>query len=168
MRKVINLTIRPPIDALDAKILEALNDDPRATVIALADSTKLSRNTVQARLTKLENRGVLRSFERRIDPAALGYPLTAFILTRVIQRKLAPIADALAEIPEVVEVHGLGGVTDMLIHVVAREADDLYRIAGRILDIDGVEQTTTALVMRKFVDFRLGPLLRGVTREKEQ
>ncbi len=38
------------VDALDARILSALNDDPRATVIALADKTGLSRNTVQARL----------------------------------------------------------------------------------------------------------------------
>lgn len=146
-------------DSIDAKILAALNDDPRATVIALADKTGLSRNTVQARLVRLDKQGVLRSFERRIDPGALGYPLTAFVLTSVTQRKLADIADALDGIPEVVEVHGLSGVTDLLAHVVARDADDLYRIAGRILDIDGVEQTTTALVMRKFVDYRLTPLL---------
>ncbi|MDT2005306.1 Lrp/AsnC family transcriptional regulator [Rhodococcus opacus] len=147
------------VDSLDAKILGALTEDPRATVIALADRTGLSRNTVQARLGKLERQGVLHSFERRIDPGALGYPLTAFILTSVTQRKLAPVADALDGIPEVVEVHGLSGATDLLIHVVARDADDLYRIAGRILDIDGVEQTTTSLVMRKLVDYRLTPLL---------
>ncbi|MFC0446635.1 Lrp/AsnC family transcriptional regulator [Rhodococcus jostii] len=147
------------VDSLDAKILGALTEDPRATVIALADKTGLSRNTVQARLGKLERQGVLHSFERRIDPGALGYPLTAFILTSVTQRKLAPVADALDGIPEVVEVHGLSGATDLLIHVVARDADDLYRIAGRILDIDGVEQTTTSLVMRKLVDYRLTPLL---------
>ncbi len=158
------------IDALDAKILRALADDPpRATVMALADRTGLSRNTVQARWSKLESQGVLRSFERRIDPAALGFfPLTAFILTRVIQRKLAPIAAALGKVPEVVEVHGLGGVTDMLIHVVARDADDLYRIAGSILDIDGVEQTTTALVMRKFVEHRLAPLIAELIGDPER
>jgi DNA-binding Lrp family transcriptional regulator len=161
------LTTTPRIDALDAKILAALNADPRATVMALAERTKLSRNTVHARMSKLENDGVLWSFERRIDPAALGYPLTAFILTRVTQRRLASIADSLDQIPEVVEVHGLGGTTDMLIHVVAREADDLYRIAGRILDIDGVEQTTTALVMRKFVDHRLTPLLTQLVDDNE-
>ncbi len=58
-----------------------------------------------------------------------------------------------------VEVHGLSGATDLLVHVVARDADDLYRIAGRILDIDGVEQTTTSLVMRKLVDYRVTQLL---------
>lgn len=153
------MTTETRVDALDARILKALNDDPRATVIALADKTRLSRNTVQARINKFERLGVLRSFERRINPVALGYPLTAFVLTRVTQRKLADIAEALAQVPEVVEVHGLGGVTDLLIHVVTRDADDLYRVAGRILDIDGVEQTNTSLVMRKLVDFRLTPLL---------
>ncbi|MDF3309631.1 Lrp/AsnC family transcriptional regulator [Rhodococcus sp. T2V] len=147
-------------DSIDARILDALNEDPRATVIALADKTGLSRNTVQARLGKLEKQGVLQSFERRIDPGALGYPLTAFVLTSVMQRKLSRIAQALNKIPEVVEVHGLSGVTDLLVHVVARDADDLYRIAGQILDVDGVEKTTTALVMRKFVDYRLTPLLK--------
>lgn len=145
----------------------ALSEDPRATVMALAERTKLSRNTVQARLSRLEQNGALRSFERRVDPASLGYPLTAFILARVTQRNLAQIAAALEQIPEVVEVHGLAGVTDMLIHVVAREADDLYRIAGRILDIGGVEQTTTSLVMRKLIEFRLAPLIKDRTENTD-
>jgi DNA-binding Lrp family transcriptional regulator len=147
------------VDAIDTRILSALNDDPRAAAVTLADRTGLSRNTVQARLAKLEAGGVLRPFERRISPAALGYPLTAFILTTVTQRKLQQVADALAAIPEVLEVLGISGPVDLQVHVVARDADDLYRIAGRILDIDGVEQTNTSLVMRQLVDFRLSPLL---------
>jgi DNA-binding Lrp family transcriptional regulator len=150
---------KPVIDTLDAKILTALNRDPRATISAVAEATRLSRNTVQARVNRLETGGALRSFERRIDPASVGYPLTAFILTRVTQQKLDAIAAALQGIPEVLEVHGLGGAFDLLIHVVATEADDLYRVAGRILDVDGVEQTTTALVMRQFFDYRVTQLL---------
>ncbi len=147
------------VDDIDTRILRALVSDPRATVVALAQTTGLARNTVHARLAKLESEGVLQSFERRIDPAALGYPLTAFILVAVTQRKLARIAEALQWVPEVLEVHGLSGVTDLLVHIVARDADDLYRVAGQILDIDGVEKTTTGLVMRRLVDYRLLPLL---------
>lgn len=135
------------VDSIEAKILKAQTEDLRATVIALADMTSLSRNAVQARLSKLEKQGVLHPFERRIDPVALGYPLTAFILTGVTQRKLTPIAESLDGIPKAIEVRGRRGVTAVLIHVVARDADDFYRIAGRILDIDGVERATTALVM---------------------
>ncbi|WP_197383377.1 Lrp/AsnC family transcriptional regulator [Mycolicibacterium mengxianglii] len=150
----------PILDGIDTRILLALNADPRAAAVTLADRTGLSRNTVQSRLAKLESNGTLRAFERRIAPAALGYPLTAFILTTVTQRKLESVADQLAVIPEVLEVLGLSGSVDLQVHVVARDADDLYRIAGRILDIDGVEQTNTSLVMRRMVDFRLTPLLR--------
>ncbi|MCV7028978.1 Lrp/AsnC family transcriptional regulator [Mycobacterium sherrisii] len=147
------------VDDTDARILRALVAAPRATAVALAQTTGLARNTVHARLARLESAGVLQSLERRIDPAALGYPLTAFVMVTVTQRKLNQIGDALAGVPEVLEVHGLSGVTDLLVHVVARDADDLYRLAGQILDIDGVEKTTTGLVMRRLVDYRLGPLL---------
>lgn len=147
------------VDDIDLRILRALSNDPRATVVGLAEATGLARNTVHARVARLESDGVLQSFERRIDPAYLGFPLTAYIMVSVTQRKLTPIADALADVPEVLEVHGLSGATDLFVHIVARDADDLYRIAGRILDIDGVEKTTTGLVMRRLVDYRLGPLL---------
>jgi DNA-binding Lrp family transcriptional regulator len=149
------------IDPIDARLLLALNDEPRATVLALAERVGLSRNTVQARLAKLEQRA-LSSFDRQICPAALGHPLTAFVTVQVTQRMLAEVADALAAVPEVVEVLGLSGQTDLLVRVVATDADDLYRIAGHILASPGVERTNTALVMRTLVEHRLTPLLRRI------
>ncbi|MEU8789719.1 Lrp/AsnC family transcriptional regulator [Streptomyces sp. NPDC048643] len=148
------------IDPTDARLLLALAAQPRATTVALAEASELSRNTVQARLAALDRNGSVQSFERRIDPAALGYPLSAFVTTQVAQRRLDEVARALAAIPEVLQVHGLSGDTDLLVHVAATDAEDLYRVAGRILDIPGVERTSTALVMRQLVPFRLAPLLR--------
>lgn len=155
------------IDAVDARLLTALTAQPRATVLALSEFLGISRNTVQARLTKLEQRGALASFERRIDPEALGYPLLAFITTVVTQRELDNVADALSRVPEVIEVHGLSGETDLLVRVVARDADDLYRIAGKLLAIPGVERTNTALVMRDMVTYRLAPLLERISGEQQ-
>jgi DNA-binding Lrp family transcriptional regulator len=153
-----------PIDATDARLLAALAESPRASVLALAERVGLSRNTVQARLAGLEARGVLASFERRIDPAALGYPLTAFVTVQVTQRLLAEVAAALRDVPEVLEVLGLSGPTDLMVRVVARDADDLYRIAGQLLATEGVERTTTSLVMRTLVEHRVAPLLERITR----
>lgn len=155
------------VDALDARLLTALTAQPRATVLALSEFLGISRNTVQARLTKLERREALASFERRIDPEALGYPLLAFITTVVTQRELDNVADALSRVPEVIEVHGLSGETDLLVRVVARDADDLYRIAGKVLAITGVERTNTALVMRDMVTYRLAPLLGRISGEQQ-
>ncbi|REE77568.1 AsnC family transcriptional regulator [Rhodococcus wratislaviensis] len=150
-------------DQIDARLLLALAESPRATTIALADRIGLSRNTVQARMGKLDDSHALRSFERRIDPAILGYPLQAYILTNVTQRKLASVGAALDGIPEVLEVLGLSGVADLLIHVAVRDADDLYRVAGDILGIKGIKRTTTALVMREMVDYRITPLVEKLT-----
>ncbi|MFC5234656.1 Lrp/AsnC family transcriptional regulator [Pseudonocardia zijingensis] len=150
------------IDATDARLLLALAESPRATVLALAERTGLSRNTVQARLAGLEARGALTTFERRVDPAALGFPLTAFVMVQVTQRMLAEVAAALREVPEVLEVLGLSGPSDLLVRVVARDADDLYRIAGQLLATDGVERTTTSLVMRTLVEHRVAPLLEQI------
>ena len=148
------------IDPTDARLLIALVTQPRASAIALTGQTGLSRNTVQARLAKLEGHGVLDSFERQVPPAALGYPLTAYITTQVTQRRLDEVAAELASIPEVLQVDGISGQSDLFVHTVAADADDLYRIAGQILAIPGVERTTTALVMRELVSYRITPLLR--------
>lgn len=154
------------MDRLDARLLLALRADPRATVSALAQALGVTRNTVQARLTSLFERGVVRSFERSVDPAAIGFPLSAYVMVEVTQRQLTEVAAALATIPEVVEVIGLSGPTDLLVPVVARDADDLYRIAGQILATPGVQRTQTSLAMRQLVEHRLSPLLLALAGER--
>lgn len=147
------------VDDIDAALLKALVKNPDATNLALSETTGLARNTVRARLARYAKEESLRSFDRRIDPAFLGYPLQAFLFTRVTQRKLAAISATLGDIPEVLQVHGVTGLADLIVHVVARDADDLYRIAGQILAIDGVERTDTSFVMGEFVEYRIAQLI---------
>lgn len=148
-----------PLDGTDRRLLAALSQDPRQTVVALAQKLGLSRNTVQARMAQLEKKNVFLSFERRINPAALGYPLMAFITVHVQQQKLGQLSADLAGIPEVLEAYGLTGSADLLLKVVSADAEDLFRINGKILACDGVERTDTALAMRELIPFRLEPLL---------
>ncbi|AOW93076.1 AsnC family transcriptional regulator [Rhodococcus sp. WMMA185] len=153
------------LDATDARLLLQLSDHPRATGVELAGRLGLSRNTVQARLSRWEAAGVLGSFDRLIDRRALGYPLAAYVATRVDQHRLDDVVDALAGIPEVVEVSGMTGEVDLSVRVVARDADDLYRLTGQILEIPGVERTNMALVMRELVGPRMAPLLERLAGE---
>ncbi|ROO85078.1 DNA-binding Lrp family transcriptional regulator [Actinocorallia herbida] len=153
-------------DAVDARILLELARDPRATTVAVAERVGIARNTAQARLSRLERDGTLDTFERRVSPDALGYSLAAFITARVTQRRLDEVGSALAAVPEVLEVHGISGADDLLIHVVAAHADDLYRIAGLILAIPGIERSSTSLVMRSLVPYRITPLLRRAADER--
>jgi DNA-binding Lrp family transcriptional regulator len=155
----VRLSNVPPVDATDARLLQALAEDPRATVMALSQRLGLARNTVQARLTRLENAGALAPFDQRVRPAALGFPLGAYMTVTVVQRSLADVSDALAHIPEVLEVTGLSGVVDLLVQVAARDADDLWRITEQVLAIPGVQRTDTALALRRFVEYRTTPLI---------
>lgn len=155
------MIIRRRADPIDAVLLNALIANPDATNSAVSESTGLARNTVRSRLARYVDERTLHSFERRIDPAFLGYPLSAYIVTKVTQRKLATVGQSLSEIPEVLEVQGLSGLSDLLVHVVARDADDLYRVAGRILDTPGVKRTNTGLVMRELVTYRIAQLVRS-------
>lgn len=159
---------RRTVDDIDAALLKVLVRDPDATNLAISEATGLARNTVRARLARYAEEQSLRPFERRIDPSYLGFPLEAFIFTTVTQRKLAAISRALAEIPEILQVHGISGVGDLLVTVVARDTDDLYRIAGQVLAVEGVKRTVTSLVMAEFVEYRIAQLIAPTSRERGQ
>ena len=147
------------LDATDLRLLEALNSDPNATFVALAERLSLSRNTVQARMTRLQDAGVFLGADRRFSTVARGYPLAAFVSVHVRQKRLAEITAELAEIPEVIQVFGVSGESDLLVRLVCVNAEDLFRIDGLILRIDGVERTETNLSMGELVPYRLSPLI---------
>ncbi|MGJ9401747.1 Lrp/AsnC family transcriptional regulator [Arthrobacter sp. KK5.5] len=147
------------LDDTDLRLLDALALDPKATVLSLAQQLGISRNTVQARTLRLENRGAFLPFERRVNPTALGYPITSFVHIHVQQRLLGDIVSSLSEIPEVVEAHGLTGSADILARVVARDAEDLFRVNGTILHIDGVDRADTSISMAELIPHRMRPLL---------
>lgn len=153
------------MDRTDLELLSALADEPRATVVALADKLGLSRNTIQARMTRLDKGGVFLSYERAISPSALGFPLEAVVSVGVRQSDLPRIISEIARIPEVVQGHGLSGQIDLLVRVACRDARHLFDTDARILAVDGVERTETSLVMGEVIPFRVGGLMGLARRE---
>ncbi|MEI4271516.1 Lrp/AsnC family transcriptional regulator [Klenkia sp. LSe6-5] len=148
------------LDATDARILLALDDDPQASTMALATRLGLARNTVHARLRRLEDDGPLREPSRRVDITALGRTLLAFMTLSVSQRDAqAETAAALAAIPEVVEVLATTGDADLLARVVAVDTADLYRITELVLAAPGVERASTSIALVEVVPLRIAPLL---------
>ncbi len=155
----------PGLDRIDLGLLAALAEDPRVTVVALAEKLGLSRNTIQARMTRLEQTGVFLSYERSFAPAVLGFPLEAFVSISVRQTDLPRIVAELARIPEVVQAHRLSGAVDLLARVACRDARHLFDIDARILSLDGVERTETSLTMGEAIPFRVAGLIGLARRE---
>ncbi|CAN5410159.1 Lrp/AsnC ligand binding domain-containing protein [soil metagenome] len=153
------MTDRESLDGTDARILAALLRHPRATVMGLAGELSLARSTVQIRLARLEELGVLSMENVHAIPALAGYGVTAFMTIAVHQRDLGTLRDSLAAIPEVIEAYGTTGDGDVLCRVVARSAEDLGRVNALVLNCAGVRRASTSVVIRPVLQHRLTPLL---------
>jgi DNA-binding Lrp family transcriptional regulator len=149
----------PNTDVLDARLLLALEADPDATALSLSRSLGIARNTVHARLRRMAENGTLRGFSRRVDPAALGYPLAAFVAIALSQSDGPSAVAGLRAIPEVVEIHSTTGEADLLVKVVARDTGDLLRITTTMLAVRGVTRTNTTVSLVETMPLRLTALL---------
>jgi DNA-binding Lrp family transcriptional regulator len=150
------------IDRLDARLLEAVAESPRAGVMELARKLKVARGTVQARLEKLQRRGVVTGFSPDIDLRALGYDVLAFVTLEIAQGRLVDVVEHLAGIPEVLEVHATTGPGDLHARVVARTNEHLQLVIGNILAVAGISRTTTQIALTEQLRFRVLPLVNQV------
>jgi DNA-binding Lrp family transcriptional regulator len=147
------------LDALDARLLLALDESPNATILALSRTLGVARNTVHARLARLDRQRALREPSRRVDPAALGYSLVAFVSIALSQQAVHLAEAGLKKLPEVVEIHSTTGDSDLLVKVVARSTEELHRVTVAILAIEGVVRTSTAISLVELMPLRLSALL---------
>ncbi|MEU7888314.1 Lrp/AsnC family transcriptional regulator [Microbispora bryophytorum] len=148
------------IDHLDAQLVALLAAEPRIGVLECSRRLNVARGTVQARLDRMTEKGVITGHGPDIDPAALGFDVTAFVTLHI--RQVAghvPVADQLALIPEVLEVHTITGGGDMLCRVVARSNADLQRVIDLIVDVQGVVRTESVIALDTLVRYRTLPLV---------
>jgi len=147
------------IDALDARLLGLLSSEPRAGVLEASRRLGVARGTVQARLDRLVARGVIRSFAPTLDPAALGYTVTAFANLEIRQGARDAVTAHLASIPEVLAVHTITGQGDLLCQLVARDNDDLQRVIDQLVADDDILRTSTVVALACVLEHRVLPLV---------
>jgi DNA-binding Lrp family transcriptional regulator len=153
------------VDHLDAALIQLLAAEPRVGVLEASKRLRVARGTVQARLERLQGRGVITGYGPEVDPAALGYEVTAFVTLEIRQAGgHDPVAERLAAIPEVLEVHTITGAGDMLCRVVARSNADLQRVIDAIVSTEGVVRTATLISLAAQVPYRVLPLVRAAAR----
>src|SRR5690349_22997803 len=94
------------LDDLDRRVLALFADQPQIGVLGASRALGVARGTVQARLDRLVERGVVTTMAPQVDPAALGFPVTAFCTLEIRQgRGHDPVVTHLSGIPEVLEAH---------------------------------------------------------------
>ena len=149
------------IDVLDARILTLFEAEPRVGVLEASRRLGVARGTVQARLDRLAERGVVTGWGPQVDPAAVGFPVTAFVTLEIRQAHHEALGAALARIPEVLEVHTITGAGDLLCRIVGRTNADLQRVIDAVVDVDGVVRTSTVIALATQVPHRVMPLVQA-------
>jgi DNA-binding Lrp family transcriptional regulator len=147
------------IDALDARLIRAMCDTPRAGVMELARQLGVARGTVQARLDKLQQRGIISGFDPDLNLRAMGYEVLAFVSLEIAQGRLDDVCRHLCEIPEVLEVHTVTGPGDLHCRVVAHTNDHLQAVINRILETPGIDRSTTQIALTEQLRHRVLPLV---------
>lgn len=142
-------------DARNVRILALLQGDPRMSISELARRVGMSAPATRERIQRMEDAGVIRGCRLEIDPAALGYPIAAFVRIRPMPGKLPKVAELAASLPQVVECHRITGEDCFMLKVGLDSLENLDVILDQFL-IYG--QTTTSIVQSTPVAPRHLPL----------
>jgi Lrp/AsnC family transcriptional regulator, leucine-responsive regulatory protein len=150
------------IDGIDSKLVRRLEKNSRTSIAELARALGMSAPAVAERIKRLEEGGVIRRFTVDVDPAALGYALSAYVRIRPTTGQVSKIAELVATLPEIVECDRITGDDCFLARAMVRSVGELERLIDRITPF---AQTNTSIIQSSPVPRRL-PLLRdGDERE---
>jgi DNA-binding Lrp family transcriptional regulator len=143
--------VRPAdLDAVDRRILGILHGDARITNNALAEAVGIAPSTCHGRVRRLQELGVIRGFYTDVDPVAVGLPLQAMISVNLQSSARGKIRSFIQQIRrrrQVMDVYFLAGADDFLLHVAARDTEDLRSFVVENLNADAdVAGTQTSLI----------------------
>jgi Lrp/AsnC family leucine-responsive transcriptional regulator len=136
------------LDAMDAKILDILQADARTTLAEIGRRIHMSQPAVAERVKRMEAAEVIAGYHARVNPAALGYGIIAFI--RVARRSNeTPVEVVAAQVPEIVECHSITGDDCSIVKVVAPSVSALEKV---ILELTRCGVTSTSLILSSVVE----------------
>jgi DNA-binding Lrp family transcriptional regulator len=135
------------LDETDRALLALLRDNARAGVAELARKMKLARTTVQSRLARLERERVIAGYTVTVPDEAEAALVRAHVLITARPKSGAAIEAALRKIPELRTLLSVSGPFDLIALLAADSIGALDRLIDRIGEIEGVERTTSAIVL---------------------
>ena len=155
------------LDQLDVRLIALVSEHAGISVVECARRLGVARATAQGRLDRLRRTGVIASEAPSIDPAAIGYPLRTFCTIQIRQSiGHQRVAEGLARIPELLELHTITGDSDMMATIVSRSTRDLQRVLDLMSNTEGVARVSTRLALESHFKNRTLPLVHASVAEE--
>ncbi|QJE02415.1 Lrp/AsnC family transcriptional regulator [Massilia forsythiae] len=143
----------PKLDRVDLRIVEELQGNARLSSTELAERVSLSTSPCWRRVKRLEEEGVIRAYQARIDPSKLGYQVTAFVhisLDKKDTRNLQEFERAIQAIPQVLSCHRISGRYDYQLMALAEDLHAYGAFAETFINaLPCVKEVYTSFVMRE-------------------
>jgi DNA-binding Lrp family transcriptional regulator len=141
-------------DSLDRRLLVLLQRNARTPTAALAKRLGVPRTTVASRISRLEKSGLIQGYGVRLKASTLDSAVKSMCGLRVAPRAGARVVRRLAEMPEIEQLLAVSGTWDYMATIVVPHVSHLDRVLDAIGAIDGVRQTTSALLLATKFDRR--------------
>jgi len=155
------------INEIDKQILNIIQQDARISNAEIARQVGLAPSAVLERIKKLEERGVIKGFETKLDAAQLDFGLTAFVAVRTNDCGIET-DKFLSAIPEVLEVHDVAGDDSYLLKVRVKNTEDLARLLReRLKNVPNIASTKTTIVLQTIKETNALPINESSAAEKE-
>ncbi|AID28475.2 MULTISPECIES: Lrp/AsnC family transcriptional regulator [Mesorhizobium] len=140
------------LDAIDLKILDAIQRDGRITKLALAEQVGLSPTPCWMRLRKLEKAGIVSGYHARIAMRVVAPVATVLMEVTLASHRQADFdrfERVIRDIPEIVACWSVGGGVDYVLKVMARDIDAYQRLVDGLLDREiGIDRYFTYIVTK--------------------
>ena len=147
------------LDPTDMALIAHLRREPRAAITRLARLVGVARGTIQTRLQRLEERGVIRGYGPDVAASAIGHVVLAFATLSIAQGAHDRTVDQLARIPELIEVHTVTGSGDLFCRIVARSNDHLHEILQQVVAVPEVTHSETFLALASPIQRQVADLV---------
>lgn len=131
----------------DEKLLSALKRNARTSVSDLARGLNLSRSTVQTRLLRLEQQGIIRGYSVELGENYLTTLVSAHVSIKVKQKLTVKTNLELKQISQISALYAISGEYDLIAIVQAANTEQLSHILDNIANLDGVERTTSSVIL---------------------
>ncbi len=139
------------IDAIDQRILAALQQNGRLSNVQLAEKVSLSESACLRRVRHLEQSGIIDRYVMLLDQTAIGKPGTVFVrvtLEGQQQEKLLKFEEEIGRVKDVLECYLMSGDSDYLLKIIVRDNEDYMRIHNRLTSLPGVLRVQSSFALK--------------------
>lgn len=135
------------MNSIDEKLLALLRENARASTSWLARTLGLSRSTVQGRIQRLEQGGVIKGYTVIYGDEYESQKISAHVLIKLDQKLTTRTIKALHAMPELKSLYAISGDYDLIAVVQGDSTESLSHILDRLVNLEGIERTNSSVIL---------------------